>query len=203
MKNALLFFLFLFLVLPYLGSVASAEFFSNDLTITVESTSRPQIVTTACTGHGEKRIEKTVDEWGHCRIDVSNAGNTYLDINITSNFGGGEEDWFTWKFECPNPIGDCKDEQGKNPMITDIELEPGEDTHFFLNTSLGLTGKSSVVDLGMVHEDEEEHIDSVTVITEDDPEGRYGPFLAPVYTDISVVFLIVTSSLIAALTKIR
>ncbi len=213
MKKLLVLVIALFLVFPLIGSTASADYFGENVTIVVEPTVHIEISITDCTGAGQTEINKRAGETGSCRIEMENQGNTEYDFELRGPLGEGPDGWVNWNFDCPD-IGDCSDEHANSqyhepPEIRELELSPGQETHFIMNAMLGLTNDYAEVNIQIktldegTEEEEWTNVDSIGIETEDERAGDYGTFIAPAYNNFSIALLAILSVLVFSLTKTR
>lgn len=213
MKRLLVSAAVLILSLSLFASTGTSDEFERDLILTVEPSIHVNVSVTDCTGAGEKTISKSAGETGTCRIYMENFGNTEYDIELRGPVEGNTETWLHWWFECED-YGDCHESHADSeneipPEIRDINLPAEEETYFNLGAIHPLTNSQEEVNIQVrrIEEDEDGeawvNVDSITIITEDERSDDYGPFVAPAFTDLSLAILVLISTSVFALTKIR
>ncbi|MFP4116944.1 MAG: hypothetical protein ACLFQ8_01425 [Candidatus Aenigmatarchaeota archaeon] len=213
MKKVLVFLAVLFLVLPLMSNVTFADGFDENMTVVVEPTLHIDVNITDCTGPEDDTINKRAGETGNCRIEMTNTGNTEYDLDVRGPLEEEPDGWINWNFDCPD-LGDCSDEHANSqyhepPEIREVGLDPGEETHFIMNAMLGMTNDYAKVNIQLksldneTEEEEWQNVESIEIETEDERTGDYGPFIAPAYSNLSLVILAVLSLLIFPLTETR
>lgn len=202
------------LFIPLISNTALAQDFDENVTVVVEPTIHIDVEVTDCTGSGDSTMKMEAGEYGDCTISMENYGNTEYDVELRgpldeTELGG----WINWDFDCPD-LGDCSDTHADSqyytpPEIREINLGPGQETHFIMNSMLGLTDDEATINIQVKDLEEDEgseewqNMENITVETGDEMTDDYGPFIAPAYTNFSLIALIILSSTIFSLTKVR
>ncbi|MFP4115701.1 MAG: hypothetical protein ACLFTQ_00635 [Candidatus Aenigmatarchaeota archaeon] len=191
--------------------------FPRNMTVVVETTLHIDMTVRDCTGPNDDEINVKAGDWGTCWVNMENLGNTEYDIELRGPLKDGPSDgWTQWRFSCPEEFpGSCDpedysySEELRPPEIRDIELGAGENASFVFEAMLGMTNKDAEIGIQGkdLDEDEGEEIwdefATVKVHSKNERAEDYGPFIAPGFTDLSLLAAFLISVFAISVAKIR